>query len=157
MGGKYKQFITQMMKAKQPDTEKLIEIATFLRQKFQLIVQREAILRFDRKSGKLIGQPSSWLTEEQYHTSKVHVPDLLFFIGNKMYIMEIDGYIHNTNATVVGKDRERNECYERANLNYMIINEWESLMELGLEPNRSATAKELIKIIEEKVKQLVED
>ena len=157
MAGKYAQFIAHMQRERQPDTEKLIEIATFLRQKFQLIVQREAILRFDRETGKLIGEPSSWITEEQFRTSKIHVPDLLFFIGNKMYLMEIDGTIHNTNATVARKDIERNECYERAGITCRIFNEWECLMSLGIDPNRSATAKELIKIIEREIKLLVEE
>ena len=157
MAGKYAQFIAHMQRERQPDTEKLIEIATFLRQKFQLIVHREAILRFDRRSGKLIGEPSSWLTEEQYHTSKIHVPDLLFFVGNKMYLMEIDGTIHNTSATVVKKDRVRNEDYHRAGITCLIFNEWECLMDLGINPNRAATAKELIKIIEREVKLLLED
>jgi len=131
------------MRNEQPDKEKLIKIASFLRKEFQLTVQREAILTFDKGDDHLVDF-SSWLTEEQFKKYTIHVPDLLFFVGRKMYIIEIDGYIHNTNTTVAIKDIERNRCYTAAKLNYIIINEWDELLKQGINPNRSATAGELI-------------
>ena len=103
---KYNQFIQTQMKQNQPDKHKLIQIATALRKEFGLTVQREAILTFSREDDHLVNF-SSWLTEEQYNKYIIHVPDLLFFIGNKMWILEIDGYIHYSNSNVVFKDIER--------------------------------------------------
>ncbi len=135
------------MRNEQPDREKLIEIASFLRQKYQLTVHREAIMTFDKSTDRLVDF-SSWLTEEQFHKYTVHVPDLLFFIGSKLWILEIDGYIHNTNTRVVHRDVERDRVYNAAhkqcNFNWKKINEWDVLIKLGLKPNRSATAKEII-------------
>ena len=96
MSNKYNQFIKQQMKNEQPDKHKLIKIATAMRKEFNLTVQREAILTFSREDDHLVNF-SSWLTEEQYKKYIIHVPDLLFFIGNKMWIFEIDGYIHYSN------------------------------------------------------------
>lgn len=147
---KYNQFIQRMMKNEQPDKEKLIHLATFLRKEYNLTVQREAILTFDKNDGHLVGF-SSWLTEEQFKKYTIHVPDLLFFVGKTMWIIEIDGYIHNVKTSVARRDGFRNECYEMAKLNFIIINEWEVLLKLGLKPNRSATAsevcQEIVKII----------
>ena len=142
------------MKQEQPDKEKLIKIASFLREEYDLTVQREAILTFDRKDGHLVGF-SSWLTEVQYYRYKVHVPDLLFFVGKKLWIMEIDGYIHNVKTSVVRKDERRNECYERAKLNYIIINEWEAMLKLRLNPDAGAKVSQLIPEIKNRMKEII--
>jgi len=153
MTDKYNQFIQAQMRKHQPDTEKLIKIASFLRREFGLTVQREAILTFNKNSGKLEGF-SSWLTEEQFKKYIVHVPDLLFFIRKKMWILEIDGYIHNVKNRVVRKDKWRNDDYERAKLNFLIVNEWEVLVKLGEAPNRSATPKEVITEVKKLLKKI---
>ncbi len=130
----YNQFIKTQMKANQPDKEKLIKIASFLRQEYQLTVHREPILTFDKKTDKLIDF-SSWITEEQFKKYNIHVADLLFFIGDKLWILEIDGYIHFTNETVAIKDIERDRCYtacsKLSNFSWRKINEWEVLVKLG--------------------------
>lgn len=142
------------MKQFQPDKHKLIEIATFLRKKYDLTVHREPILTFYKDTGALEGF-SSWLTEEQFHKYTVHVPDLLFFVGKKMWILEIDGYIHNVKDKVMRKDEWRNDDYERAKLNFKIINEWEVLLKLGHNPDRSATANEVITEIKKLMKEII--
>jgi len=151
---KYNQFIQKQMKSFQPDKHKLIEIACFLRRKYGLTVQREAILTFEKDSGKLMGY-SSWLTEEQFKKYTVHVPDLLFFIGKTMWILEIDGYIHNVKDKVMKRDEWRNDDYKRAKLNFLIINEWEVLIKLGHKPDRSATAKEVITEVRQLLKEII--
>jgi len=143
MSNKYNQFIQKQMKAFQPDKHKLIKIASFLRTEYNLTVHREAILTFHKDTGALEGF-SSWLTEEQFNMYTVHVPDLLFFVRNEMWILEIDGYIHNVKDRVIRRDEWRNDDYERANLNFRIINEWQVLIRLGQKPDRSATAQEVI-------------
>jgi len=151
---KYNQFIKTQMRQEQPDKEKLIKIASFLRKEYNLTVQREAILTFDKEDGHMV-QFSSWLTKEQYNKYTIHVPDLLFFVGKKMWIIEIDGYIHNTNTTVARKDIRRNECYEMAKLNFIIINEWETMLKQGINPDRSARVHELIPEIKSRIGKIL--
>lgn len=154
MSSKYNQFIHKQMKLYQPDKEKLIKIASFLRREYSLMVHREPILTFHKDTGKL-EDFSSWLTEEQFNKYTVHVPDLLFFVGNKMWILEIDGYIHNVKDKVIRKDEWRNDDYTRAGLNFRIINEWEVLIKLGQKPDRSATAQEVITEVKKIMKGII--
>lgn len=158
---KYNQFIKTQMRQNQPDREKLIHIASFMRQEFNLTVQREAILTFDRQKDEHLVGFSSWLTEEQYKKYTIHVPDLLFFVGQQLWILEIDGYVHNTNATVAKKDIERDRIYTAAskvsNLKWLKINEWEVLIKLGHKPDRSATAKEVITEVKKVVGSIVKE
>jgi len=154
MGNKYNQFIQKQMRNEQPDKEKLITIASFLRRKYGLVVHREAILTFYKDTGALEGF-SSWLTEEQFNKYIIHVPDLLFFVGKKMWILEIDGYIHNVKDKVIRKDEWRNDDYKRAGLNFRIINEWQVLIGLGLKPDRSATAEEVIGELKNIMKKII--
>ncbi|MCH7561798.1 MAG: hypothetical protein IIC67_10625 [Thaumarchaeota archaeon] len=142
------------MKNEQPDKSKLIKIASFMRKEFNLTVQREAILTFSREDDHLVNF-SSWLTEEQYKKYIIHVPDLLFFVGNKMWIFEIDGYIHYSNSSVVFKDVERDRIYTAAHLNWRKINELEVLQKLGQKPDRSATASEIITEVRKLLKQII--
>lgn len=151
---KYNQFIQHQMKASQPDTEKLIGIATFLRKEYSLTVHREAILMFDKNDGHLITF-ASWITKEQFHKYIIHVPDLLFFVGQKMWIMEIDGWIHNTKTSVVRKDITRNKCYKTAKLNYIIINEWDAMYDEGINPVGSARVKELLPEIKKRLSKIL--
>ena len=153
MSNKYNQFIKQQMKNEQPDKAKLIKIATFMRKEFGLTVQREAILTFSREDDHMVNF-SSWLTEEQYKKYIIHVPDLLFFIGNKMWIFEIDGYIHYSNSNVVFKDIERDRIYSAAHLNWRKVNELEVLQKLGHKPDRSATANEVMTEVRRLLKQI---
>ncbi len=142
------------MKNEQPDRHKLIKIATAMRKEFGLMVQREAILTFDRQDDHLVNF-SSWLTEEQYKKYIIHVPDLLFFVGNKMWIFEIDGYIHYSNSNVVFKDIERDRIYSAAHLNWRKINELEVLQKLGHKPDRSATANEVMTEVRRLLRQII--
>jgi len=156
MSNKYNQFIKTQMRNEQPDKEKLITIASFLRREYHLTVQREAICMFDKEDGHLVDF-ATWITEEQYNKYEIHVPDLLFYVGNKLWIIEVDGFIHMTSTHVVRKDERRDDCYNKAKLNWRKINEWEVLIKLGKKPNRSATAKEVITEIKEIMKEIMLD
>ena len=153
MGNQYNQFMQAMMREQQPDKEKLIGIASLMRQTFDLIVHREPILTFDRQTDRFVNF-SSWLTEEQFKKYTIHVPDLLFFLNKKMWIFEIDGYIHNVKDSVVRKDEERDRIYTAAKLNWRKFNEWEVLIGLHKKPNRSATVSELWPEIEKTLQQI---
>ena len=154
MSKQYNQFIQAIMREQQPDKEKLISLASLIRKEFQLIVQREAILTFHRKDGHLVDF-SSWLTEEQFKKYIIHVPDLLFFIKGKLWIIELDGYIHYVKDSIVKKDYDRNACYERAKLNTIIIGEWDILIKLKKKADRSATVAEIWPEIKERISKLV--
>jgi hypothetical protein len=151
---KYNQFIQTQMKQEQPDKEKLIGIASLIRQSFDLIVHREPILTFDRQTYRFVNF-SSWLTEEQFKKYAIHVPDLLFFLNKKMWIFEIDGYIHNVKNNVIKKDEERDLCYNIARLNWRKFNEWEILLEQGIQPKRSATVEEIWPTVKAEIESLI--
>jgi len=154
MSNKYNQFIQQQMRADQPDKYKLIKIASFLRTEYGLTVHREPILTFDKNDGHLV-QFSSWLTEEQFNLYTIHVPDLLFFVGKVMWIIEIDGWIHNVKDKVMRKDEWRDADYKRAKLNVRVINEWDVMLKLGLKLERGATPEEVITEVRVVMKEII--
>jgi len=154
MSNKYNQFMQQQMRKHQPDTHKLIKIATFLRKEYSLTVHREPILMFDKSDGHLV-QFSSWITEEQFNMYTIHVPDLLFFIGKVMWVIEIDGWIHNVKDKVMRKDEWRDDDYKRAKLNFRIINEWDVMLKLGQKLDRGATPKEVITEVKKIMKEII--
>lgn len=154
MGNAYNQFIQAQMRNEQPDKEKLIKIAFHIGRAFSIVVQREAILLFDREDGHLVTF-ASWITKEQFYKYIIHVPDLLFFLNNTLWIMEIDGWIHNVKNRVIEKDKARNECYRNANMHFELVNEWEVMLSQGINPDRSATAKELIPTVKKRIEKMI--
>lgn len=132
----------QIANSETTDTEKLVLLSTYLRKEFGFIIHREPILTFDLINGSCKG-PYISITSEQYYASKVHVPDILFYNGNQMWVFEIDGPIHDTNNTVQQRDVVRAADYERAGIKYKVFNEWEILLSQGIRAQRSAKAWEL--------------
>lgn len=154
MSKKYNQFIQNKMKEFQPDLVKLIKIASYLRKHYLLKVIREPILLFDKNDGSFVAC-TDWITKAEFYKYTKHRPDLVFYVKSKMWIMEIDGPIHNTNTTVALKDIERNECYRAANMNLVIINEWEAMLKRDISPNRSATFDELVPEIKRRMSRIL--
>jgi len=111
------------MREAQPDLEKLIKLASLIRQKYGIKVDREPILLFDTKTYELV-KVTDWITKDEYASHIIHCPDLVFY-AKRRWILEDDGLIHHTNATVAHKDKLRNEHYETAKLNHIIIDEFE--------------------------------
>jgi len=87
---KYNQFRQQMMKQNKPDDEKLIHLATLLRTRYNIRVLREPIILFTKNTCRIVKITES-ITEKEFHTHIIHVPDLLLFINKTKWIMEIDG------------------------------------------------------------------
>jgi len=150
MSNQYNQFIQRQMRNEQPDKEKLIGIASLIRENFSLMVHREPILMFEKETDRFVNF-ASWLNEEQFKKYTIHVPDLLFFINGGMWIFEVDGYIHNVKTSVEIKDIERNRCYDAAKLHYRIFNEWEIMLSQDIDPVRSATVTEIWPTIKEEI------
>ncbi len=142
------------MRENKPDEEKLVNIGGMLRAKYDLIVQREPILLFDVDDGHLV-KTACWITEEEYKTHIVHVPDIMFYIGNDMWIFEVDGWIHNVKDRVIVRDERRIECYEKAKLNFEVFNELEILLKQGKNPKRPATPGEIFKEMEQKIDKII--
>ena len=154
MNNQYNQFIQTQMRNEQPDKEKLIGIATLIRENFGLMVHREPILMFEKETDKFVNF-ASWLTEEQFKKYTIHIPDLLFFINGVMWIFEVDGYIHNVKTSVEIKDIERDRCYTAAKLPWRKFNEWEILLSQDIDPVRSATVAEIWPTIKEEIEKII--
>lgn len=153
MSNKYNQFIQAQMRAEQPDKEKLIELGGLIRQNYELVVHREPILLFDKEDGHLV-KTAFYLTEEEFKAHIIHVPDIMFYVGQTMWIFEIDGWIHNVKDRVIVRDERRNECYKLAKLNFRIFNEWEILVKQGVNPKRPATADEVFQEVRKELNQI---
>ena len=141
------------MRANKPDEEKLVNLGGMIHKKYELIVQREPILLFDVDDGHLV-KTACWITEEEYKTHIVHVPDIMFYIGNDMWIFEVDGWIHNVKNKVIVRDERRDECYRTAKLNFVVFNELDILLKLGINPKRPAQASEIFKEIEKRLDEI---
>lgn len=154
MTNKYNQFIQQQMKQNKPDEIKLVQLGGLIRQKYELVIHREAILTFDREDGHLV-KSAVWLSEEEFKKFDIHVPDFLFYTPDgRMWIFEVDGWIHNVKDRVAVRDARRVERYARAKLNFKIYNEWDILQKQGKTPNRPATPHEIFKEMEAKLDEI---
>jgi len=142
------------MKANKPDEEKLVNIGGMIHQKYELVIHREPILLFDVNDGHLV-KTACYITEEEYKAHIVHVPDIMFYIGNEMWIFEIDGWIHNVKNRVIVRDERRIECYKKAELNFEVFNELDILLKQGKNPKRPATASEVFKEIQVRIDKII--
>lgn len=143
------------MNQAKPDLEKLINIASLMRRTHGIIVKREPILLFTKDTCRLVKITDS-ITKWEYDHYITHNPDLLFYINGTLWIMEIDGWIHDTKNRVIEKDKMRNEHYDLSGINYIIINESTILYNLGIDKRRSASVDELWPIIDRRLKKLLE-
>ncbi len=109
------------------DTEQLIQIASYLRKKYKVNVKREPYLLFDI-NGKLtnildyvnVGYVSSVFT--------IKNPDLLWLDKYGMWIIEVDGSVHDRKTE---KTRKRNEMYLYNHIKLIVVN-LSDIKELGL-------------------------
>ena len=147
MSNKYNQFIAQAMRSEKPDTEKLIGLASKIRQKYHYKVDREPIILFNRETNKII-DIKSWISAKEFADYAIHVPDLVIWIKNKPIILEIDGLVHDTNTNAKKKDKRRNYHYLNAGLNYIIINELKVAEKNGATEMRGATVNEIFEEFE---------
>ena len=144
---KWNQYKYTIMNRYKSDEEKLIKIASLMRRKYKLFVQREPILLFDKDTCKLVKIKES-ITKAEYDNYTIHHPDLLFYIKNTLWIIEIDGWIHDTKNRVIKKDKIRNEHYKLSGINHIIISESKILHNMRIYKVRAATAVELWPVID---------
>ena len=139
------------MRDEQPDLTKLIKLASLIRKKYGIKVDREPILLFDKQTYQLV-KVAEWITKDEYAHHIIHCPDIVFYT-DKRWILEDDGLIHHTNTTVARKDKFRNLHYSTAKLNYIIIDEFKiiernELIEMPLKASQIFT--EFERIVKEK-------
>jgi len=142
------------MRANKPDEEKLVNIGGMIHKKYELIVHREPILLFDVNDGHLV-KTACYISEQEYRDYIIHVPDIMLYIGNEMWIFEIDGWIHNVKHRVFVKDERRIEHYKKAKLNFEIFNELDILLKQGKDPKRPARADEVFEEIQVRIDRII--
>lgn len=121
-------FISQNNKKRegQSDTEQLIQIASYLRKKYKVKVKREPYLIFDIND-KLI-QIQYYVSTQASPVFKIKNPDLLWIDKYGMWIIEVDGAVHDRK---VQKTQSRNELFISNSIKLIVVN-LADLKELGL-------------------------
>jgi len=127
---KYNQFVAARMREEQSDLSKLIKLASLIRRKYGIKVDREPILLFDTQTYHLV-KVADWITKDEYAHHIIHCPDIVFYTDRR-WILEDDGLIHHTNTHVARKDKLRNDHYSTAKLNHIIIDEFELIERFGM-------------------------
>ncbi len=151
---KWNQYKYAIMNQAKPDEAKLISIATLMRHRHHLIVKREPILLFHKDTCRLVNIKDT-ITKYEYDHHIIHNPDLLFYINDVTWIMELDGWIHDTKNRVIEKDKMRNEHYLLSGINHIIISESLLLHNIGIDKVRPATVDELWPVIDRRLKILI--
>lgn len=142
MSKKWNQFRQARMRDSQPDVPKLIEIGRRLAERYCVVVHREPVCLFDPATRGFVGAFPS-VTEEQFRSHVVHVPDMLVWVGHDPWFIELDGWIHSVNDRVARRDADRNATYEGAGIRHAILNERQILEEAGVMSQRAARPDEV--------------
>jgi len=101
----------------QSDTAQLIAIASYLRKKYKTKVKREAYLIFNINN-KLI-KIKEYVSKADLNDCTVKNPDLLWIDKYGMWIVEVDGAVHDRK---VEKTNQRNELFRSNNINLIVVN-----------------------------------
>jgi very-short-patch-repair endonuclease len=101
----------------QSDTAQLIAIASYLRKKYKTKVKREAYLIFNIDN-KLKGI-KEFVTKADLNDCTVKTPDLLWIDKYGMWIIEVDGAVHDRK---VEKTNKRNELFRSNNIKLIVVN-----------------------------------
>jgi len=101
----------------QSDTAQLIAIASYLRKKYKTKVKREAYLIFNIDN-KLI-KIKEYVTKADLNDCTAKNPDLLWIDKYGMWIVEVDGAVHDRK---VEKTNQRNELFRSNNIKLIVVN-----------------------------------
>ena len=102
----------------QTDTEQLIQIASYLRKKYKVKVKREPYLLFNADK-ELISILDNVKYSDVDRSIEIKNPDLLWIDKYGMWIIEVDGAIHDRK---VEKTRKRNELFINNHINLIVVN-----------------------------------
>jgi len=111
----------------QSDTEQLIQIASYLRKKYKVKVKREPYLLFSGE-GRLISVLDHVKHSDVDRSIEIKNPDILWFDKYGMWIIEVDGAVHDRK---VEKTRKRNELFIKNHIKLIVVN-LADIKELGL-------------------------
>ena len=101
----------------QSDTAQLIAIASYLRKKYKTKVKSEAYLIFNINN-KLI-KIKEYVTKADLNDCTAKNPDLLWIDKYGMWIVEVDGAVHDRK---VEKTNQRNELFRNNNIKLIVVN-----------------------------------
>lgn len=146
---KYNQFVQAQMSKHQSDLEKLVFLTNKIIKKFHYTAYRNKIILLDYNTSRFIKYCDS-ITEQEFHTFRIHVPDIIYYKDSQLNIIEIDGWIHNYKQKVMDKDILRKEHYDQSGIPHSIINEEELTIRNDTYKSKTgATKEELWKEIDE--------
>ena len=101
----------------QSDTAQLIAIASYIRKKYKVKVKREAYLIFNINN-KLL-KIKEYVTKSDLNDCTVKNPDLTWIDKYGMWIIEVDGAVHDRK---VEKTNKRNELFRSNNIKLIVVN-----------------------------------
>ncbi len=137
------------MRKHQSDLEKLVFLTNKIIKKFHYTAFRNKIILLDYNTSRFIKYCDS-ITEQEFHTFRIHVPDIIYYKDSQLNIIEIDGWIHNYKQKVMDKDILRKEHYDKSGIPNHIINEEElTIKNNTYKPKTGATKEELWNEIDE--------
>ena len=108
----------QKKQAGQSDTEQLIQIASYLRKKYKVKVKREPYLLFNADK-ELISILDNVKYSDVDRSIEIKNPDLLWIDKYGMWIIEVDGAVHNRK---VEKTKKRNKLFRDNHINLIVCN-----------------------------------
>ena len=101
----------------QSDLEQLIDMATYIRKKYKVVVKREPFLLFNCE-GKLISNLEKVKKSEIDKSITIKNPDLVWYDKYGMWVIEIDGNVH---LNRLSKDEERNRIYIENHIKLIVV------------------------------------
>lgn len=152
---KYNQFVQGQMKKHQSDLEKLVYLTNKIIKKFHYTAYRNKIILLDYNTSRFIKFCDS-ITEDEFHTFRIHVPDILYYKDGQLNIIEIDGWIHNAKQKAMEKDKLRKLHYKQSGIPFFIVNEEElTIKNKTYKPKKGATKEDLWEEIDELLTQKI--
>lgn len=107
----------------QSDTKQLIDIQNYVRKKYKVNVKREWYIIFNIETEKIISIKDHVNKEDLWQDRKAIAiaknPDLLWMDKYGIWIIEVDGAIHDRKVT---KTNERNELFINNYIKLIVVN-----------------------------------
>ena len=112
----------------QSHTAQLIAIKRHLKEKHKILAKREPYLFFDLERKLCKGPMDVVYEKEASHMYTIKNPDLLWIDKYGMWIIEVDGKVHDR---FVEKTRKRNELFISNHIKLIVVN-LSDIKELGI-------------------------
>lgn len=138
------------------DRPKLAAFERLIHRKFTGIsVAIEPFMLFSKGENEYLGTKYT-LDETETKRNIIHPPDMILYVKGKMVVFELDGSIHDTKR--IEKTNARNKMYEVNEIEYIVINEAELLIKLGMNPDKDKlTQDQLDEEFTLRIKEFIKD